>query len=441
MALIKNSFKILLPLATALALLFGVFGMAARVHAVPRGHEYYVDQNHPLASDSNDGSQSTPWLTIQHAADIASAGDTVYVKLGLYPERVVPQNSGAPGSPVAFKALPRRAATMYGFYTVNSDYLHIEGFNITTHPSLTGWTEDPGVFIRSDHVEVIDNYFYDLESTAIQGYWHAPFPVHAHLTGNHIYRSQMGIGVTGFDWLVENNTVERLFDYGGGDCDYSRFFGEEHVLRGNHFFGTDFSEIGGAHVDCFQTFDNNGEYVRDITIENNRCSEFHQGFMGEAAYYGNSEGLLFQNNIFAHGGAWGMSVHQIRDVTAVHNVFADIRYHGIGFRDGATGQVYNNIFYDSGSNYWASDGGSVTGSHNLLYRTDGIIDPADFPADLVNLDPRLVDPDNDDYSLLEDSPAIDAGLDAGTQYDILGIARPQAAGYDIGAYELSRHYT
>jgi hypothetical protein len=432
--------RLFVPLIAPLALLLVVFGVVPGAQATPHGQEYYVDQSHPLASDSNAGSQAAPWLTISHAAQVASAGDTVYVKSGFYPERVVPLNTGAPGNPLAFIALPRRNVTMYGFYTVNSDYLHIEGFNITTHESLTGWTEDMGVFIRSDYVEVIDNYFYDLESTAIQGYWHEPFPEHAHVAGNRVYRSQMGIGVTGFDWLVENNEVERLYNYdpdGAGDCDYSRFFGENHVLRGNHFFGTDFDEIGNAHVDCFQTFDNNGEYVRNITIENNRCSEFHQGFMGEAAFHGNSQGLLFQNNIFTHGGAWGMSVHQIRDVTAVHNVFADIRYHGIGFRDGATGTVYNNIFYDAGSNYWAADGGSVTGSHNLLYHTDSAIDPADFPSDLVNLDPLMVDPPNEDYSLLKDSPAIDAGMNVGTHYDIQGISRPQGAGYDIGAYEFA----
>jgi hypothetical protein len=114
---------------------------------------------------------------------------------------------------ITFKALPRRSATMCGFYTVNSDHLRIEGFNITTDESLTGWTEKYGVFIRSNHVEVVDNYFYDLEATAIQGYWHEPYPEAAYVAGNTVYRSQKGIGVTGFDWVVEENEVERLFDH------------------------------------------------------------------------------------------------------------------------------------------------------------------------------------------------------------------------------------
>jgi hypothetical protein len=144
--------------------------------------------------------------------------------------------------------------------------------------------------------------------------------------------------------------------------------------------------------------------------------------------------LVFRNNIFAHGGAWGLCVYHIQDVTAVHNVFADIRYHGIGLREGATGEVRNNIFYNAGSNYW---GEGVTGSHNILYSTEDVIDPQDYPDDLVNVDPLLVDPAGDDYDIQAGSPAIDAGISVGVRTDIEGTPRPQGPGYDIGAYEFT----
>jgi hypothetical protein len=182
---------------------------------------------------------------------------------------------------------------MYGFYTLDADHVRIEGFNITTDASLTGWTERYGVFIRSDHVEVIDNYFFDLSAAAIQGYWHNPYPRAAYLAQNTVFRSQKGIGITGYDWVVEDNEVARLFDHGGGDCDYSRFFGDGHLIRGNHFHGTRFDEIGDAHVDCFQTFDNNGEFGHNVTIDGNLCTDFHQGFMGEAHYYHDISHITF----------------------------------------------------------------------------------------------------------------------------------------------------
>ncbi len=395
---------------------------------------YYIDQNHPNASDNNPGTEDLPWLSIQKAADTVWAGDTVIVKSGMYPERINFSNGtrGAPGQVITFTADPPRSVTMWGFYTKFAHYLRIEGFNITTDPSLTGWTDANGVFIASDHVEVIDNYFYNLDSAGISGE-----SVGAVVRNNRIYHCQAGLTISGSDWLVEGNEVERLYQYGNGDCDYSRFFGDNHLIRHNYFHGTLFNEIGDAHVDCFQTFDNNGEYAHHITIDGNICYDFHQGFMGEAAYYHNMSDITFSNNIFAHGGAWGLCVYQIQNVIVVHNVFADIAYHGAGFNDGATGFVWNNIFYNAGSNYWASGGGAVEGSNNLLFSTEGNIDPGDFPNDLVNIDPLLVDPDGDNYHLFAESPAIDAGMDVGITTDLDGNSRPQGDAPDIGAYEFT----
>ena len=51
-------------------------------------------------------------------------------------------------------------------------------------------------------------------------------------------------------------------------------------------------------------------------------------------------------------------------------------------------------------------------------------------------DPLFTDAAGSDFSLLEASPAIDAGLSEGAPaIDIVGVARPQGAGIDIGAYE------
>ncbi len=96
---------------------------AASPRGQPAGSIYFVDRAHPQASDSNPGTEALPWKTIQHAADIAVAGDTVYVKASTYPERVTPGHSGSQRKCITFQALPRRSVTMWGFYTLGSDFL------------------------------------------------------------------------------------------------------------------------------------------------------------------------------------------------------------------------------------------------------------------------------------------------------------------------------
>lgn len=409
---------------------------AALVCAPPAGGaEYWVDQGHPEASDANPGTGELPWLTIGQSAGVAVAGDTVHVRQGTYEERVEPANSGEEGSPITFVAEPRRSVEMAGFNTEGSDWLRIEGFTITSMDPFDGWDEAQGVLIRSNHVEVVDNYIHHVRSTAIAGYWHDPFPDSAHVADNTIYHVQMGITVNGTNWIVERNEVNRLYMYGGGDCDYSRFFGEGHIIRLNFFHGTDFDEIGDAHVDCFQTFTNNGEVIRDILFEGNVCTDFHQGLMASNVEHTDTRDFTFRNNVFAHGGAWGICVHDVPGIVVENNTFAFIQYHGAGFRDDSTGNVVrNNIFYEVSSSYWASDGGEVTGDHNLIFNAGAPDVPGEH--DLLDVDPLFLDPANDIFMLRAGSPAVDAGMDLPeVDRDVFGTGRPQGGGWDIGAYE------
>jgi parallel beta-helix repeat protein len=56
--------------------------------------KYYVAKN---GNDKNPGTESSPWLTIQKAADTLQPGDTVSIRQGVYPEKVRPARSGTKG--------------------------------------------------------------------------------------------------------------------------------------------------------------------------------------------------------------------------------------------------------------------------------------------------------------------------------------------------------
>lgn len=338
---------------------------------------------------------------------------------------------------IVFKSEPRRAATTWGFDTNSPDkgsYVRIEGFNIVWDTTLTGW-RDFGIFINSNNVEIVDNYISHWRKTAIVGYWGGE-PRNIYIANNKIFHSQSGIWVNGINWFVENNEIERLYDYGNGDCDYTRFFGDSITFYGNYFHDTNPDSVGSAHVDCFQTFDNNGEHAAYVTIEANTGFDFHQGFMGEAHYYHTSHDIVFKNNIFARGWSWGLCVQDISNVKVLNNTFAYIQWHGVGFQGqyAQDGVVINNIFYNTNTSYWWSDSAQATGDYNLIF---GASPPTQMGLhDILNQDPQFVDPGNYDFYLQPGSPAIDNGDSLfEVTHDIIGTPRPQGTKWDIGAYE------
>jgi len=404
--------------------------------AIVFGTTYYVSVS---GNDYWPGtSPDSAWRHINHACSTAVAGDTVCVLPGDYNERAILRYSGSANQQIVFKSQPRRTATIWGFDTNspnNGSYVRIEGFNIEWDTSLTGW-RDYGIFISSNNVEVVDNYIENFRRTAIQANWSQSWPKNIYVVGNRIFHCQMGIGVQGTNWLVENNEVERLYYYRPGDCDYTRFFGDTIVFCNNYFHGTDFDSIGSAHVDCFQTFDNNGEHACYVTMDRNWCFDYHQGFMGEAVYYHNSHDIVFKNNIFARGGAWGLCVKDIANIYALNNTFAYITWHGIGFSGqyAQGGVVRNNIFFHTNTSYWWADTAQASGDYNLIF---GASPPTEVgPHDILNQDPQFVDSVNNDFKLQPTSIAIDHGDSLlNVLYDILGVSRPQGPKWDIGAYE------
>src|ERR1700721_1181770 len=75
------------------------------------GATYYVSTS---GSDSNPGTLAAPWLTIQKAANTATAGATVYVFGGVYTEIVSFPNSGTAKAPITFQSYPGQTAIIDG---------------------------------------------------------------------------------------------------------------------------------------------------------------------------------------------------------------------------------------------------------------------------------------------------------------------------------------
>jgi len=138
---------------------------------------YYVAGDTGL--DTNDGSISTPWKTIQKAADTMVAGDTVNVKGGITyigsnfcvntNAVFCPANSGTSGSPITYQSWVGTGTpildgqnTTYGIQT-NKSYLNISGFYIKNLSSL-GY----GINISGGAEDIVANNI--IESTGLFTY-------------------------------------------------------------------------------------------------------------------------------------------------------------------------------------------------------------------------------------------------------------------------------
>src|SRR5436305_1076821 len=105
------------------------------------GMVFYVSTT---GSDSNPGTLSSPWRTIQHAANSVQAGDAVYVRGGAYNESVNISVSGsATAGPITFKTFPGEQGIIDGtglvpstsgiqglINIVNQSYISIQGLEI-----------------------------------------------------------------------------------------------------------------------------------------------------------------------------------------------------------------------------------------------------------------------------------------------------------------------
>ena len=419
---------------------------------------YYVDA--ATGNNSNPGTESAPWQTIQKAADSVVGNSVVFVRAGTYNERVVMRRSGNATAPIAFEAIG--TVVMQGF-TIHADYIRIIGFEITN--SNTSVVDGTGIGVRGRFNEIRNNYIHDL--LAAEGIWlyggsnrDASFTRGNVVTGNRILRARIaGILVEGVDNLIEGNDISHTIQNPAGapprigaDADGIRFFGSGHVIRRNYIHNITSEDQGNTdpHIDAFQTWGP----CSDVVIERNlilQAGSRDQGIIIEGVVQPVAN-ITIRNNVFATSGTGyapavlagdGGPVSNLRIVNNTMVAMEGPTEYAIWLFANVKGVIVkNNAIVDHGNNklsYIRVDAGAsgLDIGFNSVSKSDGQ-EPAGGPYanDLWMVDPRFVNAASHDFHLNPSSPLINAGsLLSTVSDDFEGLARPDGAMHDIGAFE------
>ncbi len=180
------------------------------------GNTYYVATS---GNDGSDGSSNAPWKTVQHAADTAKAGDTVFVHNGVYNEHVTFSKSGSSASGyITFASAPGELATldgtgldipqhMWGLATFNSaNYVVFEGFEVRNYTSNSTKDVPIGIFVAGagSSVQLINNSVHDITTTAKT----TPKKCGSDAFGITVYGTQAPAAIDGL--VVSGNEVRNL---------------------------------------------------------------------------------------------------------------------------------------------------------------------------------------------------------------------------------------
>ena len=354
------------------------------ISSAARANTYCVSTK---GSDKNPGSEAESLRTVQKAADIARAGDTILLRGGVYREHVVLRFSGQKGKPIVLKNYPGERPVIQPRELGKEPHGHgvlLQALKGYQNP--IGWITIEGLEIRYgwDGVKIYNAHDIVIRNCNIHHNWNQGILGN----GNRVLIDSNIVADNGTNKEAARNLLHGIYATG------SAFTITNNIIHSNTAYG-----IQVAAYDYKKDSMAGPEYAdaRYWLISNNTIA-FNKNRAGIVIWQDGVENCVVQNNIFyRNGGVNGILFY------TQHNRRHPIR---------------NNIFYPPGENL-------VSAEENAYEATDN-----------MQVNPRFVNGDSFDFHLKADSPAMDAGsFERAPKNDHDGRPRPQGSKPDIGAYE------
>lgn len=346
----------------------------------PAGYNRYVA---PTGSDTNLGSQSEPFRTIQRAASHATPGTTVHVAPGIYQENVITTVHGTAAARIRYVS-----DTKWGAQIIGSGS---EGM----------WTN------RANYTDIVG---FDISGPGRQGILNlASYTV---IEGNHVHDVTVSGGCTGSGGAGINNA-----DYSGSD---------------GAIIGNVVHDIG-VPGKCNRV---QGIYVANLRGKVYNNIVYRASSWGICLWHAADQVLVANNTVFQNGGgSMGGGIMIGAGDSPSGKILTNTKViNNIVYDNPAKG-----IYQTCNPNQHCIGSGNVV-ANNLVYGSDlGIIMLVGEAIGTIKADPQFLNYQANgkgDYRLKDTSPAINMGTASFMPTnDIDNIARHRGATRDIGAYE------
>lgn len=339
----------------------------------------------PTGSDSNNGSQEAPFRSIVAASKSAQPGTVVHVASGNYSGGFTTASSGNAGAHISYVSDTPGGARIVGAgggsdvaWQNKGDYVDIKGFEIDgSGGQANSWRL--GFYGTGSHQSFVGNTVHDILTDP----------------GAFAQASNGGAAIEmdryngGVDGLVDSNLVYNIGPAGKTSSTVQGIYMTESGTVSNNIVHS----IVGVGVHLWHGADH-------INIVNNTINDARDGGVlvgsGDSGATATSgDYVMVANNIITNS-VYGISE---QGTTGVHNTYANNLVHG-----------------NTSADFRLQHGLTATGT--------------------VTADPKLVNPDGNDYHLQAGSPAIGAALASATpSTDFSGGTRSTSQGLDLGALE------
>lgn len=157
-------------------LIIGLFVYTHEPSAEAATTKYYVSST---GSDKGTGTLQSPWKTLQHAADTVPAGSTVYLRGGVYLQKLAITRSGSANKgSITFTNYPNEKAILDGkgqsvdgleglIDIQNASYITIKGLEIRNYTTTKRDQVPAGISVQGagGYIQILNNNIHNIQST------------------------------------------------------------------------------------------------------------------------------------------------------------------------------------------------------------------------------------------------------------------------------------